>query len=1841
MSYISFEDYKKDIANRKAQEEVVKQNQKTQAERGRAEYEKYKSKPQQPLQYVQQPQNDVYIPAQFGQRIVDRQRQQEYASRLSDTYIPATLAQDAINRSGQGNDFNAFADRALRYDYLTNLDTNAARSELEPLAAELSKEEQRRYSRAKAQYASYGNNTDNSEARALKRYIDEYEANSKKAEQLRKNLQDAEKLQRLQGYEAARNNDDFAEMSQATGSKRVAFNLLDPTTWAAGDEQYDFINNIDGYRDNYAAGLELDNAKLLGVDRNLSPHAAASKMSDKEIAMYNYLYNTQGREAAERYLDDIMDSLNYRVAQEEAAAVGDNALKAMSYGFQSGIDQFGRGVLNWFQDEATPVSTMEYGSAMVRENMADSGAKLPEFLGGNSLGQVAYDFSYTAGNMAPSVLLGALTGGAGAATMGVSAGGNATMEAMRQGYSKEQAMKYGLLVGASEGALQYLLGGISKLGGKFTGNVASKAIQNIDSALLRVAANSGIKMAGEGSEEYLQEILEPIYRNLIFGENNQIDLADPDAVYSFMLGALTSGVMEAPANIRSTANAAVTDIQRLATRAQNSPSQSINQNMVNAPNAQIQTADTGVATTQEAVQSVQPQTNVQQTIAQPQANTSIATAQETNTQVNAQQNPKTEQTAVRGEQAGIQPDANAAPLIPDTNRMEADRDGREISERLQDYKKRHERNFIARLSETFNIPKSAQADLMPMLSEIGDSVIRSGELSEGDSDMLFEAVYDSAREYDSKSEYQDFKKYLHDSAVNPDSIPKEYRKDARKYLNLRKDGISITQLYENIAKDFPGFTDESSTSAEDIVKEISELSNSMRGREYTLKELYGDDYESMKMAAKIDFEQDLYELRKKMNLVDRADVVRHAERIANERAKLDSMQYERVSESLSKIKGLKRDLESVRNKYPTLTRGDMDVIASLHSGGITLSDIEKRANYDEIKAVYEAESGLMKEQKIVELYNKQRRESLREDAMEALENSDDWKDKKHGVMYARETQQRNIQDIVNDSTDADLINARYFDPVKKNEADKTRYINEMTERVKAFGLNKWESKAAQMVGEKASYEESLANGTDDSIIEMYEEGLSDVNDALEKLLEKHGKDIDLAKCENAAKEMRPIFEELFEKANEALIRNGYAPIEHRKGYFPHFIGAEDSTVRAELFNVLGKNQNDIPTDIAGLTATFRPGKTWFGNALERVGVTTTYDLHQGFDKYMRGIADIIYHTDDIQRLRSLDNAIRYKYSDAGRKAKINDINNNLSLTPEERANQINLLYSKASISHLSNYAANLTDYTNGLAGKKTDYDRVPEKLFNRKIYQLSKFMDDRFSANATGGNIGVALSNFIPFTQALSQLGTVDMLNAMKETVKSYSVADGFVDKSDFLTSRKGTEQLFVSDLKKLENAASVPFEVVDMFVAESIVRAKYNANIKSGMSEDAAMKNANDFAGGLIADRSKGALPTIFNSKSTLAKTFTMFQVEVNNQLSYMFKDMPRAMKDKGIGAIAYGYFKMFLAAFLFNELDEKYGTGRRRALDPIGLVRDAVVDFTGGDDGKTSKADAAINLWSGIAGEIPFVGNILGGDGGRSHIESMIPSITNIVKAIGADDADSAYVGQQIGNELAKPLYYLIPPLGGAQAKKTYEGIEAFINGGSYRKNKQGEEQLQYAVDQNIANLIRMGLFGKWSTESAQDYIDSGFKMYSVKHTQAYTNAKENGVDGSHALMLIDEYKALKPEKNEQGETTKSTSEQFREILFNDKDLTPEQKAMFDRDVIGASTTADYSDSYSFKASQLSGKGYERYSAYVEAGIKKADALEIAEWKRSNSGKEKTIEYLKKYNLTQRQIDAVLDAN
>ena len=68
--------------------------------------------------------------------------------------------------------------------------------------------------------------------------------------------------------------------------------------------------------------------------------------------------------------------------------------------------------------------------------------------------------------MAPSILVSiALSPIAGNAMMGASAAGNAYQEKRNLGYSREQAGKCGVLIGASEIVMERILGGISKLGG--------------------------------------------------------------------------------------------------------------------------------------------------------------------------------------------------------------------------------------------------------------------------------------------------------------------------------------------------------------------------------------------------------------------------------------------------------------------------------------------------------------------------------------------------------------------------------------------------------------------------------------------------------------------------------------------------------------------------------------------------------------------------------------------------------------------------------------------------------------------------------------------------------------------------------------------------------------------------------------------------------------------------------------------------------------------------------------------------------------------------------------------------------------------------------------------------------------------------------------------------------------------------------------------------------------------------------------------------------------------------------------------------------------------------------
>lgn len=291
------------------------------------------------------------------------------------------------------------------------------------------------------------------------------------------------------------------------------------------------VGNIVTYsRDNYG--------KIALEGPNATGKVEYSRMTDDEVNIYNYLLAKDGKETADKFLSEIEESLNSRMGAFLAENIEDSQpfLKNLAYitsSIGSGIEQARSGYRQLVSNEkiATPTST--YTSQYLSDNLG-------------TVGKTLYQTGSTIGNMLPSIAVSMLTGSPaiGAATLGVSAAGNAYGEALNDGYEPGQARMYSALIGASEAALQYLLGGISKLSGvaNVTGKIASKAAM-IDNSLLRIAAKYGVSVGGEIVEEELQNFLEPAFQSILFGVDYDAPTID-ELIETAVVTALSTGILE-------------------------------------------------------------------------------------------------------------------------------------------------------------------------------------------------------------------------------------------------------------------------------------------------------------------------------------------------------------------------------------------------------------------------------------------------------------------------------------------------------------------------------------------------------------------------------------------------------------------------------------------------------------------------------------------------------------------------------------------------------------------------------------------------------------------------------------------------------------------------------------------------------------------------------------------------------------------------------------------------------------------------------------------------------------------------------------------------------------------------------------------------------------------------------------------------------------------------------------------------------------------------------------------------------------------------------------------------
>lgn len=718
-------------------------------------------------------------------------------------------------------------------------------------------------------------------------------------------------------------------------------------------------------------------------------------------------------------------------------------------------------------------------------------------------------------------------------------------------------------------------------------------------------------------------------------------------------------------------------------------------------------------------------------------------------------------------------------------------------------------------------------------------------------------------------------------------------------------------------------------------------------------------------------------------------------------------------------------------------------------------------------------------------------EKNRELAKDKIKNIAKWKDKSMGLKYQRETIERNMFDIISNKQEAQDIIDTYFTPVHEAEAEKQRFINSYNDKIERLNLNQYESEAVQLLGE-AKYNPDFKS--DEEVVKTLKSINKNIN---------QGK-IDKAKVEKAIDTLRNIYDEILELENQVLRANGYAEIKYRTGYFPHFIDYQPVTKAEKVLDKLGIeiDKRPLPTNIAGRTEQFVPGKTWNRSSLNRKTDKTTYNALKGFDTYIRQAADTIFHTENIQRLRGLENEIRYQYSDKGIQEKIDKIYDNEILTPQEKMMEISKVFDVAD-NPMPNLVVELRRYTNALANKKSEADRSLENRISRSIYSTTKAIENRFGANAIGLNIGSAITNFIAITQAYSQISTKNIGRATIDTIKSYISDDGFINESTFLTNRlKQADKLYKTSLEKIRDKTSFLFNAIDNVASNIIVRGKYLDNIDKGMTAKEALKNANSFGANVMADRSKGALPTLFEEKNPISKAFTQFQLEVNNQYSYMFKDIPRDLKDKGLANIALAYFKMFVAAYLFNWTSEKI-TGRKSAFSPIDI---AVDSFETLNTPNMNTADKLINVGTDIVQELPFIGGLAGG--GRIPVSGAIPDAENTFKAISGlatGEINSSKAVKTLLNEISKPASYLLLPFGGGQVRKTVEGVGTILAGGSYGVDSEGKETLKFPVEKaNLGTYMKAGIFGKYALPEAKSYADNNYKSLNAKQTEMYKYAK-----------------------------------------------------------------------------------------------------------------------------------------
>lgn len=791
----------------------------------------------------------------------------------------------------------------------------------------------------------------------------------------------------------------------------------------------------------------------------------------------------------------------------------------------------------------------------------------------------------------------------------------------------------------------------------------------------------------------------------------------------------------------------------------------------------------------------------------------------------------------------------------------------------------------------------------------------------------------------------------------------------------------------------------------------------------------------------------------------------------------------------------------------------MGYIDKIAKGEASIEDFSPLLGLDKYQALIDAKTKVYEvENNGIKSFKERTRLGFKDTVDDFIKNSENWKDKT-AFGWQINTAERNAYDTMGE--DAKKFIETFITPMKQNEAQKIRYINEHKQTIKDLDLSPEEFETTMKYGEgiirNASPKIQNAAKVFNEIAEQIK------NDVNATLVLNGYKPIDNPKINLNANEFRDALSVLTgEKQYEQMLsdkirqfiniaeRYGIDSIQYdSKGkvtasvnipYFPHgeVLNNLQQVKKAMGFSL---EVTELPGEITGRTEEFKPNKKWVGNLEKRKGKKTDYDI-RNWDNYINNISEVIYHTNDITKLRLLENGLRSKYSQSQIDEEVK-IARNLMTNEELEDFFATLDQKRDELTEHNNLINWLNEYTNIIAGKKHSADRNMEKnILGRKFYNLMTTFERNWAVNQVGGNVSSVLNQFSQLTSLVAEKNPIDVITAVGTCFFGDKTA---LNESDFMTTKDGALRLSTSGIEKIANVMFKLPMTAENITSKLVWQTAYNEAIRKGKTEAQAKVDANKYASQIMADRTKIGLPTIFASKNILTKFLTTFQIEPANTFFHYIKDLPREAKGKGIMWLIKSALATALMNWLFNKGKEELTGSGNVTLDPMetGIkIYQWVADKEG-----VEFADVLKSVGENVA-NLPFMQTpmaLLGFDDvGQIPMTNMIPDIPETVdKFKNGRYADGTW-------DVADVVINSFNPLGGySQAKKTIKGIGSVMKGAEYTPSG----NLRYPIEQSAGNYVRGALFGKYSLPENKEFYDENKKALTADETKEYEYRVQQG--------------------------------------------------------------------------------------------------------------------------------------